>query len=144
MKPDSPQVAIAILQRGDYFLLQLRDDIPQIVYPGYWAMFGGHLEAAETPERALIREIAEEIGYTVPWSVRFRSYPCERVVRHVFIVPLTVGLADLHLQEGWDMALWLPAEIRHGKKYSQAAGGIRYLAPPHQQILLDFLDNRTI
>ncbi len=121
-------------------MLQLRDDIPEIVYPGYWAMFGGHLEAAETPERALVREIAEEIGYTVPASYRFRSYSSASVIRHVFVVPLQVGLEALQLQEGWDMALWLPTEIRRAEKYSQAAGGIRYLAPPHQKILLDFLD----
>jgi hypothetical protein len=38
------EVAIAIIARKGKFLIQLRDDIPTIVYPGYWALFGGHLE----------------------------------------------------------------------------------------------------
>ncbi len=31
-------------------------------YPGVWDVIGGHLEPGETPERALVREIQEEIG----------------------------------------------------------------------------------
>jgi len=44
------QVAIAILHRQGQFLLQLRDNIPGIVYPGHWGLFGGHLELGETPQ----------------------------------------------------------------------------------------------
>jgi 8-oxo-dGTP diphosphatase len=36
-----PEVALAILYREGEFLLQLRDDIPTILYPGYWTLFGG-------------------------------------------------------------------------------------------------------
>ena len=43
-------VAIAILYRENKFLMQLRDNIPTIPYPGYWAFFGGHIESGETPE----------------------------------------------------------------------------------------------
>ena len=41
-------VAIAILYQDNKFLMQLRDNIPTIAYPGYWGLFGGHLEAGET------------------------------------------------------------------------------------------------
>lgn len=33
------QVAIAILYRPGQFLLQLRDDIPGILYPAHWGFF---------------------------------------------------------------------------------------------------------
>lgn len=59
-------VAIAILYRDNKFLMQLRDNIPTIVYPGYWAFFGGHIEPGETPEVAVRREVLEEINYTLP------------------------------------------------------------------------------
>ena len=55
-----PEVAIAILYQGDRFLLQLRDDIPTIAWPGHWAFFGGHLEPGESADVAVQRELMEE------------------------------------------------------------------------------------
>jgi len=56
-------VALAILEQDGRFLMQLRDDIPTILYPGVWGLFGGHLEAGESPEIGLKRELKEEINY---------------------------------------------------------------------------------
>ena len=39
-----PAVALAMLQREGQWLLQLRDDIDSIIYPGHWGLFGGHLD----------------------------------------------------------------------------------------------------
>jgi len=50
-------VALAILEQDGRFLMQLRDDIPTILYPGVWGLFGGHLEAGESPEIGLKREL---------------------------------------------------------------------------------------
>ncbi len=69
------RVAIAILYQDDKFLMQLRDDIPNIVYPGHWGLFGGHLESGETPDSAVKRELLEEIGYTPPNLLEFGCYP---------------------------------------------------------------------
>lgn len=134
-------VAIAILYRDGKFLMQLRDNIPNIIYPGYWAFFGGHIEPNETPEEALKRELAEEIGYVPPVLNHFRNYSDEEVVRHVFYGDLTVELKDLVLGEGWDMGLVSPQEIRQGERYSENAGQIRPLGDRHQRILLDFMEN---
>ncbi|MCJ8282766.1 MAG: NUDIX domain-containing protein, partial [Rivularia sp. ALOHA_DT_140] len=74
-------VAIAILYRENKFLMQLRDNIPTIPYPGYWAFFGGHIEPGETPEIALRREIIEEINYTLPEKItKFGCYSSEKAV----------------------------------------------------------------
>ena len=59
------EVALAILTYEDKFLMQLRDNIPTILYPGVWGLFGGHMEAGETPEIAVEREVLEEIGYQI-------------------------------------------------------------------------------
>ena len=56
------QVSLAILYQEGRFLFQLRDNIPGIVHPGVWGLFGGHLEPEETPELCLKRELIEEIG----------------------------------------------------------------------------------
>ncbi|MDF5737256.1 MULTISPECIES: NUDIX hydrolase [unclassified Nostoc] len=133
-------VAIAILYQKNKFLMQLRDNIPGILYPGYWALFGGHIEPDETPEVAVKREILEEIGYTLPPFVEFGYYSNERVVRHVFHAPLLMELNQLVLNEGWDMGLLTPEDIRQGNCYSQKAGEVRPLGSVHRRIMLDFME----
>ncbi|MEA5538458.1 NUDIX hydrolase [Limnoraphis robusta Tam1] len=135
-------VALAILYREGKFLMQLRDDIPGIVYPGVWGLFGGHVEPGETPEMAVKRELIEEIGYEISEVSAFGWYSETNVIRHVFYAPLTVDLDQLVLNEGWDMGLITPEQIRYSQAYSQKAGMVRSLGRPHQLILLDFLEQK--
>lgn len=134
------QVAIAILYREGKFLMQLRDNIPGILYPGYWGLFGGHIEAGETPEIAVKREIMEEINYNLGTFCKFGCYTDNAVIRHVFQAPLLVELNELNLQEGWDMGLLTGENIREGMCYSSIAREVRPLGEKHQEIMLDFLN----
>lgn len=133
------EVAIAILYREGKFLMQLRDDIPGILYPGHWGLFGGHIEVGETSDAAIQRELLEEIGYTPSTLTLFNNYEDPHVIRHVYQGALEVGLEELILGEGWDMDLLTPEEILQGDRHSHQAGQIRPLGKPHQQILLDFI-----
>ncbi|MEB3357701.1 MAG: NUDIX hydrolase [Synechococcales bacterium] len=137
-KSNLVEVAIAILYQNNQFLMQLRDDIPGIVYPGHWGFFGGHVEPGETPEEAVQRELLEEIGYAPPIVAPFSRYQTDGVVRHVFHAPLTVGLTDLTLNEGWDLGLLSIEDVQTGQRYSERAGKVCPLGAPHQKILLDF------
>jgi 8-oxo-dGTP pyrophosphatase MutT (NUDIX family) len=140
MSKQPVHVAIAILYQKDKFLMQLRDNIPNILYPGYWGLFGGHIELGETPDVAVKREILEEISYNLPATVsEFGCYDDDSIVRHVFQAPLLVELNQLVLNEGWDMGLVTPDEIQQGQCYSKIAGEVRPLGPVHQRILLDFI-----
>jgi 8-oxo-dGTP diphosphatase len=133
------EVAIAILPQDGKFLMQLRDNIPTILYPGVWGLFGGHMEAGETPEIAVEREILEEIGYELTNPQKFGCYSDDRVIRHIFYAPLTVSVDRLVLSEGWDMGLLTPAQIESGCAYSPIAKSERPLGPIHQQIMTDFI-----
>lgn len=120
--------------------MQLRDDIPTILYPGVWGLFGGHLEPGETPEDGLRREIQEEIHYQIVSPAKFRCYADREAVRYIYYAPLTVPMKQLVLQEGWDYALVPPDAIRQGQCYSAKANQVRLLGSLHQTILLDFLE----
>ncbi len=133
------EVAIAIITQGDRFLLQLRDDIPGILYPGQWGFFGGHLDPGETPETALFRELEEEIAYRPPYVIPFACQQGERAIRHIFIAPLAVEIEQLTLQEGWDLGLFTPADVQAGERHSPKANRSCLIGTPHRQILLDFV-----
>lgn len=85
------------------------------VYAGYWEFPGGKLEAGETVEQALRRELHEEIGITIgpaqPWKVELVDYPHARVRLHFCKVFDWTG--DFEMRERQAMA-WqtLPVEVR--------------------------------
>jgi 8-oxo-dGTP diphosphatase len=61
------EIACSILiDTSNRFLLQQRDDVAGIVYPGKVGLFGGHLEGDETYLECVVREIHKEISYFVP------------------------------------------------------------------------------
>jgi 8-oxo-dGTP diphosphatase len=45
------------------FLLQQRDNVPGILYPGKVGLFGGHREEGETYLQCVVREVHEEISF---------------------------------------------------------------------------------
>jgi 8-oxo-dGTP diphosphatase len=78
-------VAVGVLiDRDDRFLLTSRPEGK--VYAGYWEFPGGKLEAGESVEQALRRELHEELGITIgaaqPWKTELVDYPHARVRLH--------------------------------------------------------------
>jgi 8-oxo-dGTP diphosphatase len=129
------EIAVAMLERQGQWLLQLRDDIPGIVHPGTWGLFGGHLDPGETPEQAVRRELVEEIGWqAVPLRHWFSHTDPQRVL-HVFRGPLTVPLEELRLMEGQGLTLASQATLETGQVWSEALQQYRPLAPSLQRAL---------
>jgi len=70
----SVQCVGAILVRSGTLLLGLRATHCRS-YPDCWDVIGGHVEAGETLEQTLVREVLEEIGVTPVDFARLVSLP---------------------------------------------------------------------
>jgi 8-oxo-dGTP pyrophosphatase MutT (NUDIX family) len=69
--PAPGAVAAILLTPDGRYLLQHRDDKPDIWDSGAWGMFGGSIEEGETPVEALGRELFEEIEFTPSRAPRY-------------------------------------------------------------------------
>ena len=82
-RPVDVAVGVLINPEGE-FLLTSRP--AGKVYAGYWEFPGGKLEAGESVEEALRRELQEEIGIEIgavhPWQVEIVDYEHARVRLH--------------------------------------------------------------
>ncbi len=104
------EVAVGVLIERDAqglearFLLTSRPEGK--VYAGHWEFPGGKLEAGETVEQALRRELHEEIGITIgavhPWQTELMDYPHAKVRLNFCKVFDWTG--DLVMREGQQMA----------------------------------------
>ena len=107
-------VAVGVLIDGDgRFLLTSRPEGK--VYAGYWEFPGGKLEAGETVEQALRRELHEELGIRIgvaqPWKIELMDYEHARVRLH--FCKVFDWLGDFEMRERQAMA-WqaLPVQVR--------------------------------
>lgn len=84
-------IACAIFMKDNEFLLVKRAG-HKTWYPNHWDLVGGHVEAAETIEAALVREAEEEVGLT-PTAFRWVAALSEPIGSrdiparyHIFVV----------------------------------------------------------
>jgi 8-oxo-dGTP pyrophosphatase MutT (NUDIX family) len=129
------EVALAMLHREGRWLMQLRDEIPTIVAPGCWGLFGGHLDPGETPEQALRRELLEEISWEPAAVECVMVHHIHRRTAHVFRAELSVPLEQLQLLEGQDLGLVSPEELRSGSIWSKRLGSLRPVADGLQELM---------
>ena len=108
------EVAVGVLVRADGALL-LSTRPPGKPYAGYWEFPGGKIEAGETVEQALRRELIEELGVTIDaaqvWKVTEHDYPHALVRLHWCKVHAWQGAFEM--REGQQMQ-WqqLPLTVR--------------------------------
>ena len=100
------------------YLLDLQDSRKCIYFPG------GKMEAGETPEQALIREIREELSTEISvddflCTVEY-DYPAFHLKMHCYLCSLTTDALHLNEHEAakWlakdelNSVQWLPADIQ--------------------------------
>jgi 8-oxo-dGTP diphosphatase len=105
VNPTIIEVAVGILIRQDgALLLSTRPEGKP--YPGFWEFPGGKLEAGETVEQALRRELIEELGITIAdtevWRVTEHQYEHAHVRLHWCKVHAWQG--EFEMREGQAMA----------------------------------------
>ena len=84
------EVVTGVLSSHDRVFVQKR--LPQGAWGGLWEFPGGRVEPGETPEQAVVREFAEETGFTVrvtaPLGIIRHGYTTYRVRLHCFALEL--------------------------------------------------------
>ncbi|HEY8709123.1 MAG TPA: NUDIX domain-containing protein [Burkholderiaceae bacterium] len=109
--PVDVAVGVLINPEGE-FLLTSRPEGK--VYAGYWEFPGGKLEAGESVEDALRRELFEEIGIEIgavhPWQVEIVDYEHARVRLHFCKVFEWTGVFEMreHQAMAWQQ---LPVRV---------------------------------
>jgi 8-oxo-dGTP pyrophosphatase MutT (NUDIX family) len=120
----SNAVAAVIRLADGRYLMQLRDERPDIWYPGHWGCFGGAVDGGEDPLEALRRELYEELEF-VPRAPRYLTRfdfdfapiglaPCYRI--YYLVAMSEAERARLVLHEGRALEAF---------GYAELAGGIR-------------------
>lgn len=64
LRPDDAVAALIQPGKGRY-LMQLRDPLDWIFFPGHWGLFGGAIDEGENSIDALCRELNEELALDV-------------------------------------------------------------------------------
>ncbi len=108
---------IYAVDREARVLMQLRDDRPHLPGAGFWAPFGGGLEAGETLREAAVREFEEETGLIAAASGlrpfgRCLSPRRSRARLYSFVMPLDVGPEAVRVGEGAGFAFYTARQLR--------------------------------
>jgi 8-oxo-dGTP diphosphatase len=107
-KEEKQKNAVAVIVNTDNKILLLkRADIKDIWMPGKWALVGGMIEKGESPEKAVAREIKEEIGLDIDKFVKTFSIQRSPVnSEYIFACryegdPTDISLNEENTNYGW-------------------------------------------
>ncbi len=129
------KIAACILENdAEEILLYLRDNKPDIPFPHHWDLFGGHVEAGETPEEALVREIKEELNIDLNEFKFFKKFVCNQGdvtpnVKYIYSAKINIPIEEITLLEGERAQYFSKEEIPNVK-----------FANILKSIVMDYLD----
>ena len=115
------EVVAAIIRKGDKIFATQRG---YGEWKDWWEFPGGKMEAGETPEEALVREIREELSTEISVDEFLRTveyqYPAFHLTMHCYLCSLVTEALHLNEHEAakWltkdelDSVKWLPADVK--------------------------------
>lgn len=124
-------VCPVIQNEGEYLLCKMAAD--RGVFPGQWALPGGGMEAGETLEEALRREINEELGEELgitdiqPWTfrddIRTKTYP-DGTTEEIYMIYLIFDCIstnrNITFNEEFQEIAWVPPETLKAMDLNEA------------------------
>jgi len=123
------QIAQVLLFDHDRrLLIYLRDDKPDIPFPNHWDFFGGHVEAGESPDQAMVREVKEELGIQLAEWQFVRRYECLEGdvypnVKWIYRASIDQAAEELVLFEGQKLTS-VSKEERFAYRFANVLGSI--------------------
>ncbi len=124
--------SMIFVNRHSQVLLLLRDDKPEIPFPNRWDVLGGHVEEDETPAECIVREMVEEIGFTIQSPKLFQIFHQTGKIEYTFWQREDFDIDRITLNEGQRLQWFRREEIE-----AMPADAIAYEFKP---ILLEFFD----
>ena len=119
------EVVAAIIHQEDKILATQRGYGD---YKGWWEFPGGKMEAGETEEQAIVREIREELEVEIAVERKVCTveydYPQFHLVMHCFWCSIAQGVPQLKEHQSarwlepteWESVEWLPADVEVVKR----------------------------
>jgi 8-oxo-dGTP diphosphatase len=108
------RAAMLLIVTPGGLLMHHRDDKPGIAHPGCWAGFGGAVEAGETVEEAVVREVHEETGLVVKAPVFLTDavdHEGDGRLVSLFYIVADLCPADIDLHEGAGVGIQRIADL---------------------------------
>lgn len=139
LKSENASAAI-IVDKYENFLLQKRDNKKSIFFPGHLGLFGGAKETKETYEKALKRELVEEIGFS-PLNIKFFiklsfKFENKKIHRYFYICKVNlINAKEIILNEGESFKIYTKSKLL--KELNN-----KNLFVPYDQLALWFYVNR--
>ncbi len=120
-------IAVGLLRQQGRLLLGKRS-AHRRAYPGVWDLPGGHVEAGETIEQALVRELREELGVTpTEWrelavlrAPALSDESADMLRLHVFLVIAWRGEPHNLLPDEHDAIAWITLDDAMGLTLAHA------------------------
>ncbi|MHB8159274.1 MAG: NUDIX hydrolase [Thermoleophilia bacterium] len=115
-------------------LLFLRDTCEEISFPNYWDLLGGNVEANESPEKCIKREMLEEIEIVLDKPELFNVYDMDDRLEYTFWKDADFEISELKLNEGQQLRWFYEEEIERMTDLQ--------LAFNFRNVILDFFEKK--
>lgn len=123
--------SIIFINDNKQVLLFLRDNKPDIPFPNMWDVPGGHVEANETPEQCIVREMKEEMGMELDGFQPFSVEEFDDRIEYAFWKKEDIDISKIMLTEGQRLQWFGEDEVKNTE-----------LAYGFNKILEDFYDRK--